>query len=233
MPARLAVVTLIATLGCGSSQRAGATDAAPGMIAGLVRDALSGAGMGDAVIVLRHPGAIEPTQDHSNGDGAFMIPSLPPGSYRVSAYYHQRAIGERDVIVRSGELAGVDFTVPTPGVDAPDPNAPGAPALWRFRAPGADATTGAIEGTVADILRHERLRGAVVTITRAGALDTYPTVADDQGRYRVDGLAPGAYDVSAYYTVVRRGQLEVRRGNVEVAGGETVVVPLWLEVDPS
>ena len=234
---RFAVVVLIATLattlGCGSSQRPAAAAEAPGMIAGVVRDALSGAGMGEAVIVLRRPGEIAPTQDRSNGDGVFMIPSLPPGPYRVSAYYHQRAIGERDVIVRSGELAGVDFTVPAPGVDLPDPNAPGAPTLWRFRAPGADAATGTIEGTVADILRHERLRSAVVTIVRAGTYDTYPTVTDDQGRFRVDNLPPGTYEVSANYTVVRRGQLELRRNNIVVVGGETVVVPLWLEVDPT
>ena len=123
--------------------------------------------------------------------------------------------------------------MPHPGVDVPDPNAPGAPTLWRYRPAGADPTAGVIEGTVADMLSHERMRGAVVTIVRVGTLETHPTVTDDQGRYRLEGLAPGAYDVSAYYSVVRRGQLEVRRGNVDVVGGETVVVPLWLEVEPS
>ena len=68
---------------------------------------------------------------------------------------------------------------------------------------------------------------------RAGTYDTYPTVTDDQGRFRVDNLPPGTYEVSANYTVVRRGQLELRRNNIVVVGGETVVVPLWLEVDPT
>lgn len=208
-----------------------ATPATGGMIAGMVRDAQTGAGVGDAVIVLRRPGEIAPVQDRSNGDGAFMIPALPPGSYHVAAYLHQRTIGERDVVVRTGALAGVDFTVPTAGAIGPDLNAPGAPELWRFRAPGADPATGTIEGTVADAVRNERLRGAVVTVNRTGTYDTYPAIADEQGRYRVGDLPPGSYDVSANYAVVRRGALEVRRNRVEVAGGETVVVPLWLEVD--
>jgi hypothetical protein len=223
------LLALLATLGC----TRGTPRPAPtgGMIAGIVRDAQTGVGVADAVIVLRRPGEIAPVQDRSNGDGAFMIPALPPGSYHVAAYLHQRAIGERDVVVRPGELAGADFTVPPAGQTGPDLNAPGAPDLWRFHAPGADPTTATIEGTVADAALDERLRGAVVTVNLTDKLDTYPTITDEEGRYRITGLAPGSYDVSANYAVVRRGSLEVRRNRVEVAGGETVVVPLWLEVD--
>jgi hypothetical protein len=226
LPVALALVTTACTHGAPARAPSG------GMIAGIVRDAQTGAGVGDTVIVLRRPGEIAPVQDRSNGDGAFMIPALPPGDYHVAAYLHQRPIGERDVQVRDGELAGVDFTVPAIGQVGPDLNAPGAPTLWRFRAPDADPATATIEGTVADAVRGTRLRGAVVAINRTGTYDTYPAIADDQGRYRVDALPPGSYDVSASYTVVRRGALEVRRNRVEVAGGETVVVPLWLEVDP-
>lgn len=220
---------LPAALAC--THGAPAPRAQVGMIAGMVRDAQTGAGVLDAVIVLRRPGEIAPTQDRSNGDGAYMIPALPAGDYHVAAYVKQRAIGERDVVVRPGALAGADFTVPPVGQLGPDLNAPGAPDLWRFNAPGADPAVATIEGTVADVVRHERLRSAVVTINRTGTLETYPAITDEEGRFRVTDLPPGSYDVSANYAVVRRGALEVRRNRVEVAGGETVVVPLWLEVD--
>ena len=37
------------------------------------------------------------------------------------------------------------------------------------------------------------------------------------------------YDVVAYYSVLQRGQIEVRRNRVRVDGGEVVEVPFWLD----
>jgi Carboxypeptidase regulatory-like domain len=224
-----ALLSVIATgLGCTHPHM---PHAAKGMIAGQVRDALSGVAVADAVIVLRRPEQIEPLQEHSNGDGAFMIPELAPGLYHVTAYVQQVLIGERDAEVRPNEIIGIDFTLPSPGAINPELNSPGAPTLWRFRHPGDDPASGTIEGTVADVARHQRLEGAVVSATVSGEMTTVQTVTDEQGRFHFDHLAPGSYDVGAYYTVIRRGQLEVRRNRVEVGGGDTVVVPLWLEVE--
>lgn len=225
-------VALAGLLGStGSCTHHAAPTAAPaGMVAGLVRDATTGAGIAGVELQLQRVGATAPVIDHANGDGAYLIPALPPGRYHVSAAIGPRVIGERDIEVRAEQLTGVDFTVPTTGA-ALDPAAPDSAVLWRFRPPGADPAVAVIEGTVADSTRHERLRGAVVTLVPTGTLDAIPTITDDQGRFRVDGLAPGSYDVSADYQVVRRGALQVRRTHVDVAGGETVVVPLLLEVD--
>lgn len=203
-----------------------------GMLAGVVRDALSGAGVAGAIIVLRPPGEIAPVSEPTTGDGTYMIPDLPAGPYQVRAYRDKRLIGERDTVIRGGEVVGLDFTLAPAGVDVPDPNAPGAPELWRFRAADADPTLATIEGTVADARSHRRVADAVVSITLSGTLTTTQVITDEAGRYRAAALPPGSYDVSAYYTVLQRGQLEVKRNQVEVAGGETVVVPLWLETDP-
>jgi hypothetical protein len=38
------------------------------------------------------------------------------------------------------------------------------------------------------------------------------------------------YSISAFYTVSGRGQIEVRRSGIELAGAEAVVVPLFIEM---
>lgn len=226
---RSCLVVLALVIGCSHPRPTG--PAPRGMIAGVIRDAVSGAGVAEAVITLRRPGELAPVSDRSTGDGTYMIPDLPAGTYQVSAYVDTRLVGERSADVRGGEVIGLDFAVPPPGLTLPDPTAPGAPTLWRFRPTDADPSRGVIEGTVADALRQRRVAAAVVSVTRTGTIETVQTITDDRGRFRVE-LAPGIYEVSAYYTVLQRGQLEVKRSQVEVAGGETVIVPLWLETDP-
>lgn len=201
----------------------------PGMIAGLVRDAGTGEAIANSIIVLRRPGAIEPVRDVADGNGAYMIPSVPPGRYTVHAYVAQTLVGEREAEVRPNEITGVDFTVGHVAIDS-DLDTPGSPALWHYRPHGADPLTGAIEGTVAD-LHLARLAGAAVTVTSSGTVTTEATVTDDQGRFRIAELPPGRYDVSAFYDVVGRGQIEVRRSRVQIGGGDVVVVPLWLDTD--
>lgn len=225
---RRAPVVLVALAACHRSPPP-RPPIAQGMIAGLIRDAVSGEAVENAIVAIRRPGELATQRHRSDVNGAFMIPALPPGHYDVVAYVDALAIGASGADVRPGEVVGLDFTVGH--VDAtPDLNAPGAPALWRYRPRDADPLTGVIEGTVADI-HNLRLPAAVVSVTVTGTIETQQTVTDAQGRFAVRDLAPGSYDVSAYYAVVRRGQIEVRRSRVIVAGGEAVVVPLWLDTD--
>jgi len=197
------------------------------MIAGLIRDSASGGAIGSATIVVRRDGELEPLRDQSDGNGAFMIPDLAPGPYEVTVYVQSVAVGQRRAIVAPGEVIGLDFAV---GSVALDLNAPGAPALWHYRPVGAEPTVGTIEGTVAD-LHNARLPSAVVSVTPTGTVAAQQTITDEQGRYAVHELEPGSYEVSAYYSVVTSGTVEVRRSRVIVAGGEVVVVPLWLDTD--
>ena len=226
---RVLGASLIVLAACHGATPPTAKPIVPGMIAGLVRHAHTGEAVERAIVVVRRPGEIAPLRHFSDDNGAFMIADLPPGHYDVVAYVDQLAIGERADDVRAGQMVGLDFTV-RHDLDPPDLNAPGAPSLWRYRPPGADPTTGVIAGTVAD-LRFQRVAVAVVTVTVSGTVDAQQTVTDGHGRFELRDLAPGSYDVSAEYAVLRRGQIEVRRSRVIVAGGEVVVVPLWLDTE--
>jgi hypothetical protein len=231
MSSRLGLITLFAiapslTAACVRSSPHAVV--APGAITGLIRRAETGAAVTGAIVVLRRPGELAPERRITDASGAYVIRALPPGTYTVTAHLERWIIGERTVEVRPGAVAGLDFTVAPPAAEVPDLNAPGAPELWRYRPDAADPSTGAIEGTVAD-LQHQRVASAVVSITATGTVNTTQTVTDDDGRFVVADLAPGSYEVSAYYAVVRRGQMEVRRSRVILEGGDVVVVPLWLE----
>ena len=224
----LAVGVVVAATACAGSQVRRAPG--PGAIAGLVRAAATGAGVEGARGVLRRPGSLEPVHGVTDGSGAYYIADLPPGRYEVTAYVASTAIGARTVAIDHDRVSALDFAVGAGPDLAIDLNAPSMAPLWRFRPPGADPETGAIEGTVADI-HHERLVGAVVSVSRAGEVAAEQTFTDEQGRFALHGLAPGEYTVSAHYAVVTRAQMEVRRNRVQVTGGEVVVVPLWLETD--
>ena len=69
-----------------------------------------------------------------------------------------------------------------------------------------------------------------LAVARRGTPEALEGITDDQGRYRFDNVKPGTYVVSAYYSVSGRGQIEIRRSDIAVAGGEGVIVPIWIEV---
>jgi uncharacterized surface anchored protein len=231
-PKGIAGLVAIATAAaaCGVTHRAPDRPPGPGAVAGLVRSATTGEGVEGARVVLRRPGSLAPIQGVTDAGGAYYIADLPPGPYAVNAYVEEQSIGEQSATITHDRITALDFAVGR-AEDLPiDLNAPSMAPLWRYRPPGADQATGTIEGTVADTQR-ERLAGAVVSIIRDGGYLAEQTFTDDRGRFQVAGLSPGSYSVSAYYAVVTRAQMEVRRNLVKVDGGETVVVPLWLETE--
>lgn len=226
MLSRLGILAVAVTAACASAPREPRAPA-PGMITGLIRDAATGSGIENATIELRSPGH-DVVRDRTDDNGAYMVPLLPPGQYTVTALIGKSPIAERTAEVRAGEVTGLDFAVGSLAVDAADLDKPGAPKLWRYRPSDADPSTATIEGTVSD-LRQLRIPGAVVSVTSSGTVITEQTVTDDRGRFTIGALAPGHYDVVAYYAVLQRGQIEVRRNRVRVDGGEVVEVPFWLD----
>jgi hypothetical protein len=200
-----------------------------GIVAGLVRDYDTGDPIAHAEIQLTS-GTQRPHVTTSNDRGHYLIEHVPPSTYDVRAVFAGQPIDVRNVVVAAGKESYVDLMF-TPGRPVPLRNdyTDRATQIERYHPRGLAANVAAIEGTVADANTRERVAGAVVTAVR-GAV-TEQTLSDDRGRYRFDGLPPGTYTVSVYYSIGGRAQIEVRRSDIAVAGAEVVSVPLWLELD--
>ena len=234
MHTRSMLVTIaLAVAGCGGVHGRAPVPVAAGTLAGVIRSADTGAGVTDVVVVVQGEGARTPVQDHTDAAGAYTIAGLAPGRYHVTIARDADTLGDEQVTILPGRLTGLDLVVgPWPAAtDAmtPHPTVAGGAPLWRYRPTDADPRTGAVEGTVTETGQRTRLGGAVITVTDGDGRLIADAVSDDSGRYRCDDLPPGTYVVSAYYTLLGRGQFEIRRSDVTIAGGDVVVVPLAIE----
>jgi len=209
-----------------------------GAIMGLVRDHASGEPIAMAEVDLRADGKLDrAASTKSSHEGLYDFDHLPPGRYSLTAYFAGDAVEVDHIVVVAGRSAAVDVAFELGRaepikVDFGDAR---EGAIDHYRPKEADPATGLIEGTVSDAATRERVPGAVVTAMTAAAgpelAETRQAVTDDHGRFLFTGLPPGTYAVSAYYTIAKRGQIEVLRNNLAVKGGEAVVVPLWVELE--
>jgi uncharacterized surface anchored protein len=224
------LVVLFVLAACGAAQHRAAPPT-QGSITGLARDHDSGDPVAHAEIRLRVAGDVRARSTTSNAQGTFAFDHLPPGRYDLSASFAGQPVAVDNIDVTAGKTAVVDvtFTLGKPDPVMVDFGNPKEGAIDRYRPKQHAATTGLIEGTVTDSGSRERVAGAVVTASRGPNTDALTAVTDDQGRYRIDPVEPGTYSVSAYYSIGGRGQIEVRRMDITVAGGEGVIVPLWIE----
>lgn len=221
------LVCLFALAACGAAQHPRPTQ---GAIAGLARDHDSGDPIAKAQIRVRIQGEVAPRVAVTGNDGKFIVDHLLPGRYDVSASFAGQPISVSNVDLHAGDTATVDlvFTLGRPDPVTIDFGNPKEGAIDHYEPRGLAASQAVIEGTVNDQGTHGRVAGAVVTAYREDGA-TLQAVSDDAGRFRFDA-APGTYAVSAYYSIGDRGEIEVRRMDIHVAGGEAVVVPLWIEI---
>jgi Carboxypeptidase regulatory-like domain len=203
-----------------------------GGIAGLARDHDSGDPVAKAEIYLRAPGQFRPQSTVSSDRGLFDIQRLKPGRYTLSASFAGQPVEVSNIEVRAGEITMVDvtFTLGRPDPIHIDHGAKGS-EIDRYRPRHLASTVAVIEGTVNDTSTRQRVSGAVVTAVHGDdAATTQQTISDEAGRFRFEAVPPGTYSISAYYSIGGRGQIEVRRSGISVAGAEAVVVPLWIEM---
>ena len=160
--------------------------AGAGRINGVVKNAGTDAPVGRARISATADALPEPRVTLSDANGQYSLTDLPPGSYTVSVtrtgfapqtYAHGRSTIATPIVVTAGQsVPGIDFAL-VPG--------------------------GSISGRVLDE-DGSPFAGAIVDalVTRSdNGTDTFRSVAssqtDDRGDFRLFGLAPGQYYISA------------------------------------
>ncbi len=211
----------VAVIGCGPKRTDTARDKKLGLVVGFTRDRTSGDYIAQALVEIAGRSA------KSDKDGVFQVDDIQPGKHTLTATFAGQPVTIRNVEVVAGMASYVDvtFTLGEPTPIVTDWGDPREGEIVRF-------TTNVphIEGTVGDVNTRERIAGAVVTAAQGRDDETLQTVTDDHGRYRFDNVTPGTYAISAYYSVSGRAQIEVRRSDIKLAAGESVLVPLWIEV---
>jgi carboxypeptidase family protein len=157
-----------------------------GQISGRIRSAIDDAPLARARIVATSPVLPEPRVTISASDGRYLLTDLPAGAYTVTvartgfapqAYGQTRPGTSADVVLASGQqVTGIDVVM-----------IPGAAIVGRI----LDEDGEPFAGAQVD---------ALVTRYAAGT-DTLVSVAtaatDDRGEFRLYGLKPGQYYVSA------------------------------------
>lgn len=219
---------VLAAAACAGSQHPRPTE---GAIVGAARDRDTGDPVARAEIHVRADGELAATRTATSAsDGAYTVDHLRPGRYSVAAEFAGQPVDVEHVEVRAGQPTLVDlvFTLGHPDPRHEDFGDPGQGAISRFHPPHLAPGLALIEGTVSDASTRTPVVGASVTAT--GPAGTVLAITDDIGHYRFAPVPPGAYSVSAYYSVGGRGQIEIRRSDIEVDAGAGVHVPLWVEL---
>ena len=203
-----------------------------GSIAGLARDRDSGEVIPHADVHVRAEGDL--THERATltrRSGEYELDHLPPGRYTVTAELAGEPIDVEHVVVRAGETTMVDltFTLGHPEPERYDFGDARDGQIAQFHSPHVPPGAAVIAGSVSDQATRAAVAGAAVTATGPGG--TEEAVTDDTGHYEFAHMRPGAYTVSAYYSIGGRGQIEVRRSAIDVPGGGGVIVPLWVELE--
>jgi hypothetical protein len=221
------LVAAIACTGCGGARPSPGSTL--GGIHGVARDHDTGQVIEHAQVRLRVTGSFNAMLASSGADGSFKFVHLRPGTYSLNAEFAGQPIDVEGIEIVAGATVPVDlpFTLGRPDPTHVDFGDPKLGAIDRYRSPELALTEGRIEGTVTDLGVHTAVPGAAVTAV--GPAGVQIAVTDDNGRYRFASVEPGTYELSAYYSIAGHGQIEVRRASIQIAGGEAVIVPLWIE----
>ena len=169
-----------------TSQAAAPAAAGTARISGTVTNAADDTPLGRARVVATSPGLPEPRVTISSYDGKYALPDLPPGAYTITAtrtgfapytYGQGRSIAGTPVSVVAGQqLTAIDLPLTAGGV-----------IVGRI----LDEDGAPFAGAAVDALINRSQNGTEMLFSVASAQ------TDDRGEFRLFGLAPGAYYVSA------------------------------------
>jgi len=184
--AAVAVAHLAGASQAGPPAPAAAQSAATARISGVVKNAADDAPLARARVTATSPALPEPRVVLSGSDGRYAIGDLPAGTYTIAAtrtgfaaytYGQGRTIAGTSIdVTRGQQVANVDLPLAAGGVIV-------GRILDEDGSPFAGAAVAAL------INRSQNGTDSLVSIGTA--------VTDDRGEFRLFGLPPGAYYVSA------------------------------------
>jgi len=227
--------TLLACGGASTATKKTPTNAAgpnAGGIDGVVLDAQTGTAVSFVSVIAKAADSKRTYSHTTDGTGHFTLKALPPGTYQVMATYGSHTTRHINVPVkRTGSThihMRIDMRVKEAKV-VPYKHTPAVPPPPQRVI--SKSSRGLIEGLVRNAKTKELLPGTVVGASSSVLPEPRLAVVDAKGRYRLPGLPPGTYVLSIYYTVVDRGNVEVRRGGVEVNKGKATIIDLMLDTE--
>jgi protocatechuate 3,4-dioxygenase beta subunit len=170
----------------------------------------------------------------TNARGEYEIPGVPPGVYRVVAFYSDEATQRYNIKVVAGKRTALTFDVVMSGDARAAPehdHTGGTHAGSKDLGYGRvnHRATGSIEGMIVDADTGEPVPGAVVSATMPRLRNAIHALAGADGKYRFVGIRPGVYTLSVYYTLIDRGNIEFRRAGVKVLPGKVARIQLRLD----
>ncbi|MBS1492243.1 MAG: carboxypeptidase regulatory-like domain-containing protein [Bacteroidetes bacterium] len=127
-----------------------------------------------------------------NQNGYYIIPGVPPGAYYIVAYPGDKVEDYMISFYPSGQL----WTSATKIVIPPGP---GQVRTYNVRSELMYETTGGtpVTGEAADSSNHNaKLRNAIIT-ARSGNQWRGFAITDNQGKYIINSILPGSYNITA------------------------------------
>ncbi|MFS0766942.1 carboxypeptidase regulatory-like domain-containing protein [Peribacillus phoenicis] len=148
----------------------------PGRISGTIINQQTGLPLSGVSITIRQFSPTGPIAASSatDGNGAFTIPNLAPGSYTVLASYPGFGTQAGSTTVSSGETSVIQLALP------PNP--------------------GTIQGIVTNAATQLPLVNTLIRVVDVNGVLTSVGQTDSDGRYSVQNLPPGSYTITAINT---------------------------------
>ena len=215
-------ISLFALLGCGKSAPTNPPSVeetrlseSAGHLSGAVQDDEGRAISLADVVVSSETG--KEWNETSDASGRYQILNLEPGSYQVVVTHSGRFAVANGVSVIQGQTTDLAHRLAASGDSSADQHA------------ALESSAGIISGTILDASSREPLGGATVELSNPEMSEALFTLADENGTFRFPNISPATYVVSVYYSLVNKGNVEIRRSGVVVEKG--LETKLTLEID--
>ncbi len=174
-----------------------------GWLVGSVFDDSSGAPISLAEVVISSETNIE-YNETTDAKGRYQLSNLPSGRYHIVVVHGGRFAVANDVVVIAGQETNINHRLAI------------NPRHSEDRHATVDSNRGVISGVIIDASDRTPLGGATVEVSGPLLNESVFTIAAGNGSFRFPDLVPGTYLISVYYSLINKGNVEVRRSGIAV-----------------